>query len=168
MHISEKAYNQNRKQSSKKANSANQNGIINKSNSFQCKSGQVKGVGGGVLQYFSVSDWPKSHAQFIITSYCRRILWYVNWWHQSCSKIAGWLDYWMVNQEGLGTRLSCFWWWVQNSGTFQLFHGEEVGKLFTKNIARTTRRQPCYLGNICKLNNSLSPKLLKMNLTLMG
>ena len=47
MHISEKAYNQNRKRSSKKANSANQNGIINKSNSFQCKSGQVKGVGGG-------------------------------------------------------------------------------------------------------------------------
>lgn len=74
MLISEKAYNQNRKRSSKKANSANQNGIINQ---IHFNASQVKSRG-GVLKYFSVSDWPKSHAQFIITSYCRRILRHVN------------------------------------------------------------------------------------------
>ena len=102
-----------------------------------------------LLKYFSVSDWPKSHAQFIITSYCRRIFRYIMW-TDGISHAAKLPDYWMVNREGLGTRLSCFWWWVQNGRTFHLFHGEEVGKLFTKNIARTTRRQPCYLENICR------------------
>ena len=51
MLISEKAYNQNRKQSSKKANSANQNGIINQ---IQFNASQVKsrGGGGGGLKIF--------------------------------------------------------------------------------------------------------------------
>ena len=44
MLISEKAYNQNRKRSSKKANSANQNGIINQ---IQFNASQVKSRGGG-------------------------------------------------------------------------------------------------------------------------
>lgn len=42
--ISEKAYNQNRKRSSKKANSANQNGIINQ---IHFNASQVKSRGGG-------------------------------------------------------------------------------------------------------------------------
>ena len=51
MLISEKAYNQNRKRSSKKANSANQNGIINQ---IQFNASQVKsrGGGGGGLKIF--------------------------------------------------------------------------------------------------------------------
>ena len=44
MLISEKAYNQNRKRSSKKANSANQNGIINQ---IQFNASQIKSRGGG-------------------------------------------------------------------------------------------------------------------------
>ena len=43
MLISEKAYNQNRKRSSKKANSANQNGIINQ---IHFNASQVKSRGG--------------------------------------------------------------------------------------------------------------------------
>ena len=51
------------------------------------------------------------------------------------------LDYWTVNREDLGTRLSCFWQRVQKGGTFQSFHEEEIGELLTKNITRTARRQ---------------------------
>ena len=44
MLICEKAYNQNRKRSSKKANSANQNSIINQ---IHFNTSQVKSRGGG-------------------------------------------------------------------------------------------------------------------------
>ena len=93
-------------------------------------------------KYFSISDWPKSHAWFVITSYCRPNLEEVcNMWTDGINRVAKLPDYWVVNREDLGTRLSCFRWWVQNGGMFHLFHEEEVGKLLAKNIARTTRRQ---------------------------
>ena len=79
MLISEKAYNQNRKRSSKKANSANENGIINQ---IQFNASQVKsrGGGGGGLKIFiclCLAKIPDTihHNQLLL---CRRILQYVN------------------------------------------------------------------------------------------
>ena len=53
---------------------------------------------------------------------------------------------------------------VQNEGTFNSFHEEEIGELLAKYIARTTTIRRTTSANwriyICSvLNNSLSPKL---------
>ena len=37
-------------------------------------------------------------------------------------------------------KVELFWLWVQNGGTFYLFHEEEKGNLLVKNIARTATR----------------------------
>ena len=58
------------------------------------------------------------------------------------SKVQQLPDYWIVSQEDLGTRLSCFGGENRNDGTFHSFHQEEIGvELLAKNIARTARRQ---------------------------
>ena len=60
-------------------------------------------------KYFSLSDWLKSHAKFIITSYCRPNLEEDNiMWTDDVNRAAKLLSYWTVNREDLGTRLSCF------------------------------------------------------------
>ena len=62
-------------------------------------------------------------------------------------------DYWMVNREHLGMRLSCFVFVlkVQMAQQFHSFHKEELGELLAKNKARTAKRQ--LMDNICELEN---------------
>ena len=80
-------------------------------------------------------------------------------------------DYWTVNREDLGTRLSCFWQRVQKGGRFHSFHEEKIGE-HNKNSKKTTRRTTSAIWKIfAELNNLLSPELpnkhalSKMNLT---
>ena len=67
-----------------------------------------------------------------------RIMCYVKKGVKCAAKLP---DYWTVNREDLGTRLSCFWQRVQKGGTFHSFHEEKIGELLAKNITRTARRQ---------------------------
>ena len=68
-----------------------------------------------------------------------------------------------LTEKTWGTRLNCFV-GVQNDGTFNSFHEEEIGELLAKYTARTTTIRRTTSANwriyICSvLNNSLSPKL---------
>ena len=61
----------------------------------------------------------------------------LRYWTDDVNRATKLTDYWTVNQEDLGTSLSCFGSKYIKGGTFYSFHGE----LLSKNIARTTKRQ---------------------------
>ena len=73
------------------------------------------------------------HNQPLSTKF-RRILRY---WTDDVNRATKLTDYWTVNQEDLGTSLSCFRCEYIKGGTFYSFHGE----LLSKNMARAKRRQ---------------------------
>ena len=115
-----------------------------------------------IIIHFCVSDWLKSHAQFIVTSYCRLNLEeFCDIWTDKVNRAAELPDYWTFNWEDLGMRLSCFWQWVQNAGTFHLFHEEWVGILLSrhsKNSKKTTRRMTSAIWRIfAELKNPYPP-----------
>ena len=76
-------------------------------------------------------------------------------------------DYWTVNREDLGTRLTCFGSEYKTAEYFTRFMSEELGELLTKNIAGRQEDNStdciCYLGNICRTEQPFIKDELKID-----
>ena len=74
-------------------------------------------------------------------------------------------------------KFELFWSWIQNGGTFQSFHEEEIDELLAQNSKNSKKRiwrtTSAIWRIFAELNNPVSPKLgdkhalSKMNLTSM-
>ena len=62
-------------------------------------------------------------------------------WTDDVNRAGKLPDYWTVNREDLGTRLTCFGSDYKTAEYFTRFTSEELSELLAKNIARTARRQ---------------------------
>ena len=72
-------------------------------------------------------------------------------WKKDASCVATLGDYWTANWDDLTGRGWIVFVGVQNDGTFNSFHEEEIGELLAKYIARTTilpRTTSANWGNI--------------------